>query len=645
MPDPSLIIRGVELASIASFSGISAAAAWAERRAADHSPVPRLRRLAFVAGSTAVASHAVRFVDRASEMLDSAVTSLGASDFALIAVRTGFGKVWVLQGALLIAAIAALAAQRAPRVAASLGCSALVVFPLAGHIFAEARGIVPELANVIHVLLAGMWFGGLAAILTMRLATDNDGNRLLVPMLTRFSSFALPAMIALLATGGVLAGETVGRWAALFGTEYGILLTVKIVAVGSVLVSAARIRQRLFPRANATGGFGSLVRTLHVELAFASGVVLLAGLISQTVPASHADIDWWLPFRLVPDIAWYRSGVPAQVMVGAAVCVLSTILAFRCYARAPRMVTVAGAAAGILGAMVALEAVAVRAYPTTYDRPPIAYGAEEIAAGRTIFLDHCTGCHGVTGRGDGPKANGLIPPPADLTAPHAGEHTAGDMFWWLTHGRSASAMPGFANVLDDTERWRLTMYVMALSHGHRARVIAGQAVPRQPWLPSIDFRYKGADGSISRFIEPQDKSSKLLVVANDDSAMERIRLLMSAAPEFAAARAEVVLVLSQALAGTATPPVFRPSLRVVIDKQGEIADAWSHYRRTLNHPDLHDQNRFPPIVEHLIDRFGFVRARWRGDEGGGLPAPAFVIDSIRILADEPEIRALDEHLH
>lgn len=35
--------------------------------------------------------------------------------------------------------------------------------------------------------------------------------------------------------------------------------------------------------------------------------------------------------------------------------------------------------------------------------------------GKTIFAEHCASCHGADGKGDGPKAAGMQPPPADLT--------------------------------------------------------------------------------------------------------------------------------------------------------------------------------------------------------------------------------------
>jgi len=40
---------------------------------------------------------------------------------------------------------------------------------------------------------------------------------------------------------------------------------------------------------------------------------------------------------------------------------------------------------------------------------------ETVSAGQQYFMRYCSACHGVEGRGDGPAAPALRPPPADLT--------------------------------------------------------------------------------------------------------------------------------------------------------------------------------------------------------------------------------------
>ena len=45
--------------------------------------------------------------------------------------------------------------------------------------------------------------------------------------------------------------------------------------------------------------------------------------------------------------------------------------------------------------------------------------------------------------------------PADLTAAHTGQHTAGDLYWWITHGIARSGMPPFGGALSEAEQQML----------------------------------------------------------------------------------------------------------------------------------------------------------------------------------------------
>ena len=67
--------------------------------------------------------------------------------------------------------------------------------------------------------------------------------------------------------------------------------------------------------------------------------------------------------------------------------------------------------------------------PATYKRPFVAYHAISVANGKGLYEENgCVACHGALGYGDGPAGQELNPKAADLTAPHANAHTAGDLF-------------------------------------------------------------------------------------------------------------------------------------------------------------------------------------------------------------------------
>ncbi|MCB9135374.1 MAG: CopD family protein [Anaerolineales bacterium] len=96
---------------------------------------------------------------------------------------------------------------------------------------------------------------------------------------------------------------------------------------------------------------------------------------------------------------------------------------------------------------------------------PIPPNPQSIAAGQAIYQIQCLSCHGPTGRGDGPVGLTLIPPPADLyrhTQP--GIHPDGRLYDWITNGFGPdSAMPAFAQILTDKERWNVVNYIRTFS--------------------------------------------------------------------------------------------------------------------------------------------------------------------------------------
>ena len=87
----------------------------------------------------------------------------------------------------------------------------------------------------------------------------------------------------------------------------------------------------------------------------------------------------------------------------------------------------------------------------------------DLAAAAADFTTHCAVCHGATGRGDGPGAKGLTPPPADLTAAgRMGERSLFGLYSTITLGIKGTAMTGFAP-LSEAQRWALAFYVSTLA--------------------------------------------------------------------------------------------------------------------------------------------------------------------------------------
>jgi high-affinity iron transporter len=89
--------------------------------------------------------------------------------------------------------------------------------------------------------------------------------------------------------------------------------------------------------------------------------------------------------------------------------------------------------------------------------------APNLGSAAADFNAQCAICHGAAGRGDGPGAKGLTPPPADLTdAARMGGHSVFGIYNTITLGIKGTAMTGFAS-LGEAQRWALAFYVSGLA--------------------------------------------------------------------------------------------------------------------------------------------------------------------------------------
>jgi len=81
-----------------------------------------------------------------------------------------------------------------------------------------------------------------------------------------------------------------------------------------------------------------------------------------------------------------------------------------------------------------------------------AAGAADAGKGKATYELRCAPCHGTEGRGDGPVASGLSPPPRNF---HDAEfwkaRTPEALRTVVKQGRPGTLMAGFAGVLSDQE--------------------------------------------------------------------------------------------------------------------------------------------------------------------------------------------------
>jgi mono/diheme cytochrome c family protein len=101
--------------------------------------------------------------------------------------------------------------------------------------------------------------------------------------------------------------------------------------------------------------------------------------------------------------------------------------------------------------------------PAKFANNPYLPDVESIAIGKELFAQNCVPCHGEFGRGDGPTAANLYPPPADFSSGHTATHPDGDLYYWILNGIPDTQMPPFTDRISREEAWHLVNYVRRLS--------------------------------------------------------------------------------------------------------------------------------------------------------------------------------------
>ena len=92
---------------------------------------------------------------------------------------------------------------------------------------------------------------------------------------------------------------------------------------------------------------------------------------------------------------------------------------------------------------------------------PVAVNDSSLAVGQKIYLQRCVGCHGRTGKGDGPDAADLGIHPAKLSDAAVQQQTDGELFWKVTVGKKP--MPNYRSRLSPTDRWNVINYLRTLA--------------------------------------------------------------------------------------------------------------------------------------------------------------------------------------
>ncbi len=281
-----------------------------QRRAgAERAFAQRMRRLLAVAVVLGVTVSVLGVLLQGASAAGVSLWSSLQSTILRDTIESRFGEVWGLRAIdwLLLGGLLLITGRWPARwllVLVGLGAAYLAATPaLAGHASIQGPTAVFFPSDVLHVLAASVWVGGIACLLyalpgaTGRLEGP-ERSRLLLATLARFSPLALGAVVVIAATGVIQAYIDVRTVSGLLHTTYGQLIVVKVVLLASLIALGWVNRGRVIPTlervvgaGRAPSGIGVLARrTMSGELALMLCVFgVTAALIGYAPPIDAAS--------------------------------------------------------------------------------------------------------------------------------------------------------------------------------------------------------------------------------------------------------------------------------------------------------------------------------------------------------------------
>jgi putative copper resistance protein D len=305
--DPVVIVRAVHFASTAIVLGalifrtvvVKPIANSAEGLAARK----QARRIATIGLAISVASAAILLPLQAVNMSGESFSPATMTELLWTVITgTQFGVVLTIRLLLAIILFGCLAydhvvMSRWLGLMSALGLVAAIAWT--GHAGAGvgALGILHLAADVLHLIAAAAWLGGLVSLVLLFAAVRRGGHvrmSLAREATSRFSTLGIASVGTLISTGAVNTWLLVGSWRALVTTDYGRLLILK-VGIFTLMVSVAAVnRFWLTPRLAACCDGGrqqsalfQLMWTGSSEIAFGAAIYGIVGALGMLHPAIH----------------------------------------------------------------------------------------------------------------------------------------------------------------------------------------------------------------------------------------------------------------------------------------------------------------------------------------------------------------------
>jgi putative copper resistance protein D len=293
--DPLILVRGIHFAATLLVAGTIVFMSMIAEPALSKGWVATLYRqltlLVWLALAVAVLSGAVWLALLASDILGTSNADVYGAWPVLTDTR--FGLVWCIR--LALALLLALLLPRPARrwLQITIAAAFLALPALVGHAGATPglAGDLHLISDMLHLLAAGAWLGGLPALAFLLWRAPRgpgrDRGAFMVRVVDRFSRLGVVSVGILLTSGLVNSWSLLNGPRDLIASDYGRLVALKIVLFGAMVTIAAVNKFYLTPRLPKPAALRSLRHNSLAEIGLGLCVLLFVGILGTLPPAAH----------------------------------------------------------------------------------------------------------------------------------------------------------------------------------------------------------------------------------------------------------------------------------------------------------------------------------------------------------------------
>lgn len=637
-------------------------------------------RFAILAAALAAAffSNVLWFIAQVQVMSGMPFEALSRDTLQGALFDTEFGRVSLIRFGLALAFAIVLALLRKKNQGNALTIAASVIalgllssIAWTGHANSEQgqSRIVHLASDVVHLLAAGAWLGALPALVAILVNARRDGSgralELAALATRRFSNLGIATVSMLTLSGLVNAWFTLGSLPALLGTDYGRMLSLKVLLFGAMLALAAVNRFSYTPlllhaasygrKASSCGALTRLSVNAKGEIALGIALVCIVGALGIAAPAAHVQTLWPFGYTFNPEAIRENSLSTAAclaVFAGSIILALSVL-------RHRRLAAACAGSIAMVALTILLSLLAVPANPSTYFRSPVRYSAESIASGAQFYAGQCSICHGPRGHGAqdhgshehtphdhgvhgdavGPGAVARAERRTDLIE-HVVHHREGDVWWWIKHGIAGTPMPAFDGRMRESEMWDVINWLRAQADADETKLM-GSAV--QTWaIEAPNFIFQIDRDRQESLADQRAHSNVLLVLFDPGETQDRVRALSKAQTELRQAGLRVIAMPIRA-EGAPAAQLQEIGAPIVARFDRRVTSAYAIYAPM--HSDQ-DHRPGPEHAEFLIDRQGYIRARWTPQKDPAWLQAPYLLRQLSVMDREtPKASVSHDHAH